>query len=160
MKRRPDGMWRARYRDLDGREHTRHFERKVDGQRWLDERTSALLAGRQVDPKTARTTVQDWCATWLDGYGTRRRATVRQARVHVAQIVAEFGPLPLAVVRQSQVRAWGTRLGEQGYATSTVYALHPGCRKSCPTPCTTGSCRGHRARSGRRRPGRGSGPTS
>src|SRR3954453_22851085 len=113
IKRRPDGVWRARYRDLDGREHAKHFTRKVDGQRWLDERTAALLAGTHVDPKTARTTVQDWGATWLDGYGTRRPSTIRQARVHVAQIVAEFGSLPLAVVRPSQVRAWTVKLGEQ-----------------------------------------------
>ena len=31
VKRRPDGVWRARYRDLDGREHAKHFARKVDG---------------------------------------------------------------------------------------------------------------------------------
>jgi len=40
--------------------------------------------------------------------------------VHVAQIVAEFGALPLSAVRPSQVRAWCTKLGEQGYATSNV----------------------------------------
>ena len=68
--------------------------------------------------------MKDWCETWLDGYGTRRPSTVRQARVHVAQIVAESGPLTLAVVRPSQVRAWTTKPGEQGYATSTVYAVH------------------------------------
>jgi integrase len=124
IKRRPDGQWRARYRDLDNREHARHFARKVDGQRWLDERTAALVAGTHVDPKTARTTVKDWCGTWIDGYGTRRPSTVRQARVHVARIVAEFGSMPLAAVRPSLVKAWCTKLGEQGYATSTVYVLH------------------------------------
>ncbi|MGI8815487.1 MAG: site-specific integrase [Pseudonocardia sp.] len=124
IKRRPDGVWRARYRDVAGREFARHFSRKVDAQRWLDERTAALVAGTHVDPQTARTTVESWCATWLDGYGTRRPSTVRQARVHVARIVAEFGPLPLGAVRPSQVKAWTTRLGEQGYAASTVYALH------------------------------------
>ena len=124
IKRRPDGQWRARYRDLEGREHARHFARRVDGQKWLDERTAALIAGTHVDPKTARTTVADWCSTWLDGYGTRRPSTVRQARVHVAQIVAEFGALPLSALRPSQVRAWCAKLGEQGYAVSTVYALH------------------------------------
>jgi integrase len=124
IKRRPDGQWRARYRDLEGREHARHFARRVDGQKWLDERTAALIAGTHVDPKTARTTVADWCSTWLDGYGTRRPSTVRQARVHVALIVAEFGSLPLSAVRPSQVKAWCANLGEQGYATSTVYALH------------------------------------
>jgi integrase len=124
VKRRPDGAWRARYRDLDGREHARHFSRKVDAQAWLDERTTALVTGTHVDPKTARTTVKDWCETWLAGYGTRRPSTVRQARVHVAQIVAEFGSLPLVAVRPSNVRAWCTKLGERGYATSTIYALH------------------------------------
>jgi integrase len=42
----------------------------------------------------------------------------------VALIVAEFGSLPLSAVRPSQVKAWCANLGEQGYATSTVYALH------------------------------------
>ncbi|GGS16233.1 hypothetical protein GCM10010269_64350 [Streptomyces humidus] len=29
-QKRPNGKWRARYRDLDGKEHARHFDRKVD----------------------------------------------------------------------------------------------------------------------------------
>lgn len=124
IKKRPDGVWRARYRDPDGREHARHFPRKVDAQRWLDERTSAMVTGTHVDPKTARTSTKDWCETWLHGYGSRRPSTVRQARVHVAQIVAEFGAMPLGAVRPSQVRSWTAKLGEKGYATSTVYALH------------------------------------
>jgi integrase len=124
IAKRPDGRWRARYRDPAGREHARHFPRKVDARRWLDEQTASLVAGTHVDPRTARTTVGQWCATWLAGYGTRRPSTVRQARVHIAQIVAEFGPMQLGAVRPSQVKGWTTKLGEQGYAPSTVYALH------------------------------------
>jgi hypothetical protein len=119
VKKRPNGTWRASYRDLDGREHARHFARKVDGHRWLDERGAALVAGTHAHPKTARTTVKDWCETWLDGYGSRRPSTVRQARVHVAQIVAEFGALLLVAVRPSNVRTWCAKLGDQGYAISS-----------------------------------------
>jgi len=36
IARRADGHWRARYRDAAGAEHSRHFARKVDAQRWLD----------------------------------------------------------------------------------------------------------------------------
>ena len=32
IQKRPDGRWRARYRDSHGKEHARHFARKVDGQ--------------------------------------------------------------------------------------------------------------------------------
>ena len=30
IAKRPDGRWRARYRDEAGRERSRHFRRKVD----------------------------------------------------------------------------------------------------------------------------------
>jgi integrase len=124
IKRRPDGVYRARYRDDAGREHAKHFDLKRDAQRWLDDQTAALVTGMHVDPKTARTTVGDWCDTWLAGYGTRRPSTVRQARVHVAQVKAEFGPLPMSTVRPSHVKAWTAKLSEQGVAVSYVYALH------------------------------------
>lgn len=35
VTRRPDGRWRARYGDPDGREHARHVTRKTDADRWL-----------------------------------------------------------------------------------------------------------------------------
>ena len=38
----PNGKRRARYRDASGREHARHFDRKVDDQRWLDEVTASI----------------------------------------------------------------------------------------------------------------------
>jgi site-specific recombinase XerD len=40
IAKRPDGRWRARYRDSAGKEHSRHFKPKVDAQRWLDEVTT------------------------------------------------------------------------------------------------------------------------
>jgi integrase len=122
--------WRARYRDDAGKEHARHFDRKVDAQKWLDEQTASLVAGKHVAPKTAKTTVGEWCDTWLQGYATRRESTVRQARVHVRQIKAEFGGMRLSVVRPSHVKAWCARLlregGEGGepLSQSYVYALH------------------------------------
>jgi hypothetical protein len=51
IKKRSDGKYRARYRDGDGREHARHFGRKVDAQRWLDEVTASMVTGSYVDPK-------------------------------------------------------------------------------------------------------------
>lgn len=124
IKKRPDGRWRARYRDAAGKEHARHFDRKIDGQRWLDEVTAAVVTGAYVDPKTARMTVGDWCATWLDGYGSKRQSTLRQARVHVKHIVAAFGIKQLSQVRPSEVKAWTVKLKADGYADSTVYAIH------------------------------------
>lgn len=117
-------FWRARYRDDAGREHERHFSRQVDAQAWIDKVTASKVTGTYTDPKVARTTVGDWCDTWLAGYATRRPSTVRQARVHIAQIRAEFGKQTLASVRPSQVKAWTARLRAEDLSASYVYALH------------------------------------
>jgi len=85
IKKRADGMYRARYRDGAGKEHARHFARKIDAQQWLDGITASVAAGTYTDPKTARTTVAQWCDAWLAG--------VRPA--HVAQIGSASADLVL-----------------------------------------------------------------
>ena len=65
IARRPDGTYRPRYRDENGREHARHFKRKVDAQRWLDEQTAALVRGDWVDPERGRSTFRAYVETWL-----------------------------------------------------------------------------------------------
>lgn len=79
-------MARARYRDDAGKEYSKHFDRKTDGQAWLDEQVSRLRAGTNVTPQQARTTVGEWCDLWLDGYKGHRASTVRHAEVRIARI--------------------------------------------------------------------------
>lgn len=124
IRKRPDGKYRARYRDDAGKEHAKHFLRKTDAQSWLDEQTSKLVTGTHVAPRLARTTVGEWCDTWLAGYRGNRSGTVRQAEVHIARIKAVFGPMQLSAVRPSHVRTWCAQLAGEGLADSYVYALH------------------------------------
>jgi hypothetical protein len=69
---------------------------------FLDGVTASVVRGDYVDPKTAKTTVEYWCETWLNGYQTRRPGTVKMARVHIKLIDKEFGSLPLSAVRPSR----------------------------------------------------------
>jgi integrase len=124
IKKRDNGKWRARYRDDSGREHARHFARKVDAQRWLDETTAKLVSGTHVSPRMARTTVAEWCATWLEGYRTNRASTVHQADVHLKRIVEHFGGMQLSAVRPSHVRSWTSKLAAEGLSPSYIYRLH------------------------------------
>lgn len=50
IKQRPDGSWRARYRDEAHRELSRHFDTKRDAQRWLDEVTTSVITGTLCRP--------------------------------------------------------------------------------------------------------------
>ncbi len=60
-------VYRARYRDEGGREHARHFQRKVDAQRWLDEVTAAVVTGQYVDPKAGKATFDALFRLWVPG---------------------------------------------------------------------------------------------
>ncbi|PPH43462.1 site-specific integrase [Rathayibacter sp. AY1C9] len=131
IQKRPNGAWRARYRDGEGKEHSRHFRYKDNpkapaesARHWLDSVTASVVRGDYLDPETARMTVGEWCDRWLAGYATKRPSTVRQARTHLKHIRAAFGSRPLASVRPSEVKTWTAQLKEQGLADSTVYALH------------------------------------
>jgi hypothetical protein len=67
IAKRPDGQWRARYRDEAGKEHAKHFLRKVDAQRWLDEVTAAVVTGQYVNPKAGRVTFSQYAEQWRSG---------------------------------------------------------------------------------------------
>ena len=131
IKKRPNGKWRARYggcTECPGKskyhEHSRDFTRKNDGEAWLDQATSSLVAGTHVSPKQARTTVEEWCDAWLESYAGRRDSTRRQAEVHLTRIKAKFGSTPLGAVRPSHIKTWCAQMAAEPLAESYVYALH------------------------------------
>jgi integrase len=116
--------WRARYVDERGREHAKGFARKTDAKDWLDEQTAAIVSGTHVAPRDAQFTVEEWCDLWIEGYKVHREGTVRAARTHIHQIVAEFGGMPLSAVRPSLVKAWTAKLAAEDREQSYIYALH------------------------------------
>src|SRR4051812_28277408 len=106
IKRRPDGRWRARYRDPDGKEHAQHFDRKVDGERWLDQVRGDLVRGTYIDPDGARTVFQDYAETWQASQVHRHSTAVKtdvNLRLHV---LPTFGEKRLGQIRQTDVQVW------------------------------------------------------
>ena len=106
------------------KEHLKRFKLKRDAQQWLDSEESKMQTGNWVAPRDAKITVAQWCTTWLRAYGTRKPSTVRMAEVHIAKIVAAFGPRRLDSIRESEIKSWLVDLKEEGYRPSYIYALH------------------------------------
>jgi integrase len=117
VKRRPDGRWRARYRDEAGREHARHFERRVDGQRWLDEVTAAAVTGTYVDPRAGLITFARYFAEW-----SQRQiwATGTDRAMRLAAGSATFSEVPLKALRRSHVESWVKHEQARGLAPGTI----------------------------------------
>lgn len=117
LKKRANGKWRARYRDEAGREHARHFERKVDAQRWLDEVTASVITGVYVDPRAGRVSFGRFYADWSE-----RQVWVDSTRSNADLSIAstDLEDLPLKAIRKSHIESWVKRMDSNGLAASTI----------------------------------------
>lgn len=107
IQKRDNGKWRARYYDLDGREHSRHFEKRKDAEAFLDRVRGDLVRGEYVDPKRARTLFGDYVVTWRAAQVQHRRSTSSQLDYRLSgHILPTFGARPIGSIRTSDVRAW------------------------------------------------------
>src|SRR5664279_3224004 len=103
ITKRGNGLWRARYRDDVEKEHAKHFDRKVDARRWLDEVTASLVTGSYVDPKAGSVTFERFYAQW-----SQRQVWVPSTRVNADHAAASvpFAQVPLKSLRRSHVEQW------------------------------------------------------
>lgn len=123
IARRPDGKWRARYRDPSGRELSRHFSRKVDAQKWLDEATAAIVTGQYVDPRAGKVTFKEYAETWRAAQVHRPSTQVHTETMMRRHVYPYLGDRPLSAILPSDVQAWVKRLSLT-LAPSTVGVLH------------------------------------
>jgi len=118
ISKRPDGQWRARYRDDAGREHASHFARKVDGQRWLREQQTALDRGTWVDARDGRLTFASYYAGWSQRQVWE--SGTRKAMDSAIRLVT-FADVEVGRIRPSHVEAWVKQMSAS-YAPTTIRA--------------------------------------
>jgi integrase len=123
IRKRPDGQWRARYRDSAGKEHARHFGRRVDAQRWLDEVTAAIVSGQYVDPRSGRVTFRQYAEQWRS-VQVHRPSTQEHIEAKLRHYVYPMiGDRPMSSIRTSNIQALAKRLSDQ-VAPSTAGVVH------------------------------------
>jgi hypothetical protein len=119
IQKRPDGRWRARCRDETGRELAKHFPRKVDAQRWLNEVTAAVVTGTCVDPNAGKITFrayfEQWAARQVWTQGTHETARVSAECVTFADVaIARPATLTRSAVAKGDVTARSEAAGWAG----------------------------------------------
>jgi integrase len=129
LQKRPDGKWRARYRDVGGRQHAKHFDRKVDAQRWLDEVTASVITGQYVDPKAGRILFRSYAEQWRAAQVHRRSSADHVETMLRRHAYPTFGERQMSSILPSEVQAWVKRLntgdsGRKPLAPSTVGVVH------------------------------------
>lgn len=81
VKKRPDGSWRARYRDPNGREYAQHFPTRRDAENWLDGVRGDMSRGIHVDPRAGKITYEKWAERYFAGALHKRATTLARDKV-------------------------------------------------------------------------------
>ncbi|WNG95282.1 N-terminal phage integrase SAM-like domain-containing protein [Mycobacterium sp. ITM-2016-00318] len=98
--------WRVRW-VVDGREHSKVFDRKVDAQAHLDGLTAEVVRGTYVSPRKSAAlfkTVADEC---LQGKGSRKPKTVAGYNSLLdTLILPRWGDMRLADITHGELQRW------------------------------------------------------
>ncbi|MEP7180138.1 MAG: hypothetical protein ABI775_13710, partial [Pseudonocardiales bacterium] len=125
VTKRPNGQWRARYRDSAGSEHARHFVRRVDAQAWLDGVTTAVQTGSYVDPARSRLTVGRLAEQWISGKVSLKPTTrALYDSVLGTHVLPRWRDVPLTRVEHGDVQAWVAQLVASGLSAGHVRKVH------------------------------------
>lgn len=106
IQRRPGGRWRARYRDVTGREHAKHFVRRLDAQRWLDEVTTSIVTGQYVDPRAGQITFREYAEQWRAIQVHRPTSAAHVESMLRRHTYPVFGDRPIGSILPSEIQAW------------------------------------------------------
>lgn len=117
IQKRDSGRWRARYRDDAGKEHARHFDRKIDAQRWLDEVTADKLTGRYADPRRGSVTFAEFMRQWMAVQPWKPRTLVGAELVRKS---VPFGDVALNRLTVTHLEAWRRQMELDGLAVRTI----------------------------------------
>jgi hypothetical protein len=131
ISRLPNGKYRPRYRDEHGKEHPRHFDRKVDAQRWLDEVTAAMVTGAYVDPGAGRQDFAEYYAEWS---ARQVWAPGTEAAMSLAARSTTFADVPLRSLRRSHVERWVKSMVTRGLAPAHAGPTTSGPSSAAPSP--------------------------
>ena len=125
IAKRAAGRWRARYRDRAGKEHARHFRRKIDAQNWLDSVTTAVTTGTYIDPRLSKITVGEWAPRWLASKVNLKPTTrVTYEILLNKHVLPAWRDTQLSSVTHEGVTSWVAGLEATGLSASSIRQTH------------------------------------
>jgi integrase len=112
LRRHPrSGRWQVRYRDPDGRQHSKNFERKVDARRFANGVETDVARGEYVDPAIGRTTFGEYAKRWQATRGDLARSSQDRDESYLKSMVYPvFGDRAVGSIRPSEVGEWISNL--------------------------------------------------
>lgn len=119
IDKRPNGQWRARWREYPGGpQRAQHFARKVEAERFLDTVRGEMVRGTYVDPDAGKQTFEAFADEWAAAQDWKASSRESWA-AHRRRLVEQVGRLPLGAIDLVTLQGVQRALGEH-YARSTA----------------------------------------
>ena len=116
--------WRALYRDNDGKQRSKSFDRKADAAKFLATVEADKLRGTYVDPRAGKITLNEYAETFMAAQ-VWREGTRAKAQSHIDNhIGSALGNRQLATITRTDVQAFVASLTAKGLAPTTVQGIH------------------------------------
>lgn len=121
IEKQPNGRWRGRYRDTNGRSRSQTFDRKIDAQRFIDDTSTDIRRGDWIDPRLRKDTFDRWADRWWSTtirlQPSTRRGYWTKLEHHVRPY---FGGRRLVDVDYMDVEAFISTLHTKGLSAKTI----------------------------------------
>lgn len=115
------GRWKAKYRDPNGIQRYKTFDKHAEARKFLSGMESASAKGDWSDPKLGKTLFRLWVDEWWPTTLNLRPSTrVRDESYLRNYILPWFGRMQLAQITPLEVRKWVAELDADGLAPATV----------------------------------------
>ena len=121
IRKTDSSTWQVRYRDPNGRQHARNFDRKTDASRFAHSVETDKSRGDWLDPRLAKVTFEEWAEEWLTQLGhlkpKTRRSYETSLRCHVLPLL---GKAKVGTLDRSAIRRFTSQLTEGGAGPAVV----------------------------------------
>jgi integrase len=116
--------WRALYRDNDGKQRSKSFDRKADAAKFLATVEADQLRGTYVDPRAGKITLNEYAETFMAAQ-VWREGTRAKAQSHIDNHIGPaLGNRQLATITRTDVQAFVASLTAKDLAPTTVQGIH------------------------------------
>jgi integrase len=123
VRKLPSGRWRARYPGPDGvdRPAPRTFATKRDAEVWLAKTELDIIGDQWLDPAAGAITFRDYASAWIAERPNLRPKTVELYNYLLQRhLLATFGVLTLADIREPMIRRWRKERLDSGVGSVTL----------------------------------------
>lgn len=123
-KKDKNGYYRVRWTDSTGKRRETTRKSYEEALEVYEQKISAKVTGKEIEPLKGRITVEKWCERWLSGYALNSPGTRKMGITHCKLIIEILGKRRVSELTPDDVRTLTSTLKQREFSDSYIYAVY------------------------------------